>query len=292
MKIEKITLQDFKCFEDLNIRFTKPINLIFGENASGKTSIAQAIALALTGRVNGQNGGGSDRRPLVRHDAEEFAVSVSLSQNGLPGRLEHYDLIQYASAKESTDPETLSQGLKTNRETLGALLETTGFLSLHPDEKKRILFDLLPDLKVDGSNMARHLAAWLKARPEMLAKHDITPDEDLLGMLASPATLEEAYDQAYEERRIARRELKIMGDSPRLPRGLTREQLETSLNGKREELSSLHVAVGETKGMAEGERRQIERELANIAQELERLETLLRDADPEELEARLDDLEK
>lgn len=292
MKIERITLQDFKCFEDLNIRFTKPINLIFGENASGKTTIAQAIALALTGRVNGQNGGGSDRRPLVRHDAEEFAVSVSLSQNGLPGRLEHYDLTQYASAKESTDPETLSQGLKTNRETLGALLETTGFLSLHPDEKKRILFDLLPDLKVDRSNMARHLAAWLKDRPEMLAKQGIIPDEDLLGMLASPATLEEAYDQAYEERRIARRELKIMGDSPRLPRGLTREQLETNLNGKREELSSLHVAIGETKGMAEGERRQIERELANIAQELERLETLLRDADPTDLEARLDDLEK
>ena len=292
MKIERITLQDFKCFEDMNIRFTKPVNLIFGENASGKTTIAQAIALALTGRVNGQNGGGSDRRPLVRHDAAEFAVSVSLSQNGVPGRLEHYDLTQYASAKESTDPEALFQGLKTNRETLGALLETTGFLSLHPDEKKRILFELLPDLKVDGSNMARHLAAWLKARPEMFAKHDITPAEDLLGMLASPATLEEAYDQAYEERRIARRELKIMGDSPRLPRGLTREQLETSLNGKREELSSLHVAIGETKGMAEGERRQIERELATIAQELERLETLLRDADPEEIETRLDDLEK
>lgn len=291
MKIERITLQDFKCFEDLNIRLTKPVNLIFGENASGKTTIAQAIALALTGRVNGQNGG-SDRRPLVRHDAEEFAVSVSLSQNGVPGRLEHYDLIQYASAKESTDPGALFQGLKTNRETLGALLETTGFLSLHPDEKKRILFDLLPDLKVDGSNMARHLAAWLKARPEMLAKHDINPDENLLGMLASPATLEEAYDQAYEERRIARRELKIMGDAPRLPRGLTREQLEASLNGKREELSSLHVAIGETKGMAEGERRQIERELANIAQELERLEMILRDADPVDLEARLDDLEK
>jgi len=258
----------------------------------GKTSIAQAIALALTGRVNGQNGGGSDRRPLVRHDAEEFAVSVSLSQNGVPDRLEHYDLTQYASAKESTDPETLFQGLKTNRETLGALLETTNFLSLHPDEKKRVFFDLLPDLKVDGSNMARHLAAWLKARPELFAKHGIAPEEDLLGMLGSSATLEEAYDQAYEERRIARRELKIMGDPPRLPRGLTREQLEAGISKRREELASLHVSIGETKGMAEGERRQIERELANIAQELERLETLLRDADPADLETRLDDLEK
>ena len=288
MKIEKITLQDFKCFEDLSIRFTKPVNLIFGENASGKTSIAQAIALALTGRING----GCDRRPLVRHDAEDFAISVALSQNGLPGRLEQYDLTQYASAKESTDPETLFQGLKTNRETLGALLETTGFLSLHPDEKKRILFDLLPDLKVDGSNMARHLAAWLKARPELFAKHGIAPEEDLLRILASPTTLEEAYNQAYDERRIARRELKMLGDPPRLPRGLAREQLEAGINKRREELAALHVAIGETKGMAEGERRQIERELATIAQELARLETVLRDADPSELQARLDNLEK
>jgi len=145
---------------------------------------------------------------------------------------------------------------------------------------------------VDGSNMARHLAAWLKARPELFAKHGIAPEEDLLGMLGSSATLEEAYDQAYEERRIARLELTIMGDPPRLPRGLPREQLEAGISKRREELASLHVSIGETKGMAEGERRQIERELANIAQELERLETLLRDADPADLETRLDDLEK
>ena len=126
----------------------------------------------------------------------------------------------------------------------------------------------------------------------MLSKYGIDTDEELLRILGTPATLEEAYDQAYEERRIARRELKIMGDTPRLPRGLTREQLETSINKRREELASIHVAIGETKGMAEGERRQIERELATIAQELERLEMILRDADPVDLEARLDDLEK
>jgi len=126
----------------------------------------------------------------------------------------------------------------------------------------------------------------------MLSKYGIDTDEELLRILGTPATLEEAYDQAYEERRIARRELKTMGDPPRLPRGLTREQLDAGIDKRREELASLHVAIGETKGLAEGERRQIERELATIAQELARLETVLRDADPSELQARLDDLEK
>jgi len=257
MKIEQLTLRDFKCFAALNVPFTKPVTLIFGENAAGKTTIAQAIALALTGRLNGS----SDRRSLVRHEAGDFSVTVSVSQNGTPGRLERYELQQCTSSRESTDPETLLRGLKTNRETLGALLETTSFLELHPDEKKRLLFALMPQLQVDESNMAQHLDAWLKARPELLAKHGIPacvlqPDrtlaEELLDILASPATLEEAYNRAYEERRIVRRELKLLGDPPPLPPALTREQLEADINKKQSELAAFHVASGETKGMAVG----------------------------------------
>ncbi|MBA4397865.1 MAG: hypothetical protein C0394_10870 [Syntrophus sp. (in: bacteria)] len=288
MKIEKLTLQDFKCFEDLKIQFTKPVNLIFGGNASGKSTIAQAIALALTGRING----GCDRHPLVRHVAEEFAVSLFLSQNGAPGHLQRYEMTQLTSAKESTDPETLFQGLKTNRDTLAALLETANFLNLHPDEKKRMLFDLLPGLKVDVNTMPRHLAAWLKDQPDLLKKYRLDPAEDLMKILTSCTSLEDAYNQAYEERRIARRELKIIGDCPRLPRGLTKEALETSLNDKRRELSALYVAVGETKGMAEGERKQIERESSRIVSELNQLETFLQEADPEALQERLDDQER
>lgn len=295
MKIERIALQDFKCFEDLDIRFTKPVNLIFGENASGKTTIAQAIALALTGRING----GCDRRPLVRHETGDFSVAASFMQNGTPGRLEQYETTQFVNARESTDPETIFRELETNRETLSALLDATNFLNLHPDEKKRIMFDLLPDLKVDAENMATHLTAWLNDQPDLLRKCGIAADEDLMQVLSSPPSLEEAYNQAYEERRIARRELKILGD-PKVgdtlrqgvPLGMTRERVETRLDEKHEKLASLHVAVGETKGIAAGERRQIERELSRIAEELERLETLLSEADPAALEAQLDDLEK
>ena len=288
MKIEKIALQDFKCFEDLKIRFTKPVNLIFGENASGKTTIAQAISLALTGRING----GCDRRPLVRHEAGDFSVAASFTQNGAPGRLAHYETTQFANARESTDIETIFDELGTNRETFAALLDAANFLNLHPDEKKRIMFDLLPDLTVNAGNMAGHLTAWLNDQPDLLSKHGIAPDEDLIQILSSPPSMEEAYNQAYEERRIARRELKTLGETPKHPRGMTREGIETRLDEKHEELASLHVAVGETKGMAEGERRQIERELSRIAEELERLETLLSEADPAALETQLDDLEK
>ncbi|NMC97008.1 MAG: AAA family ATPase, partial [Deltaproteobacteria bacterium] len=39
MKIESITLKDFKCFENLQLQLTKPVSLFFGRNAAGKTSL-------------------------------------------------------------------------------------------------------------------------------------------------------------------------------------------------------------------------------------------------------------
>jgi len=286
MEIKELYLKDFKCFEEFKIQFTRPINLIFGENTSGKSSIVQAISLALTGKM----GNGCERRSLVRHKAEDFAVTVSLSQNGIPDHPKQYEITQYTSIRESTDPETIFQGLKTNRETLAAIMDTANFLNLHPDEKKRILFDLLPDLKIDANNIACHLTTWLKDKPEIMKKYNIDLGEDLMEVLSSPTSLEDAYNQVYEERRIAKRELKTLGECPKLPKGLTREKLETDLNQKRQELSYLHVAIGETKGMAQGERRQIERELSQVTEELNQIETLLQDANNERLSKQLEAL--
>jgi len=71
MKIESITLKDFKCFENLQLQLTKPVSLFFGRNAAGKTSLAQAIALTMTGKVNGN---GCDRAPLARYSAKHAVL--------------------------------------------------------------------------------------------------------------------------------------------------------------------------------------------------------------------------
>ncbi|MDI9570302.1 MAG: hypothetical protein QM278_06220 [Pseudomonadota bacterium] len=83
-------------------------------------------------------------------------------------------------------------------------------------------------------------------------------------MLASPATLEEAYHQAYEERRIARRELKIMGEVSRLPKGVTRAQTDHArrdsvmqyasvrLEAKRRILERKVIPLGEIRGKESG----------------------------------------
>lgn len=56
MGLEKIIIQNFKCYKDLTtIKFNKKLNIFVGNNDSGKSTILEAIHLALTGIYNGKN---------------------------------------------------------------------------------------------------------------------------------------------------------------------------------------------------------------------------------------------
>lgn len=61
---------DFRCLESAELEFSGGNNLIFGANASGKTSILEAIGYL--GRARSFRGAGI--RELVRHNAEEFVL--------------------------------------------------------------------------------------------------------------------------------------------------------------------------------------------------------------------------
>lgn len=50
MYIEKLELRNFRNYKENEIRFSKKYNIIFGENAQGKTNIIEAIFLCASGR--------------------------------------------------------------------------------------------------------------------------------------------------------------------------------------------------------------------------------------------------
>jgi len=47
MKIQKINIKHYRCFEEKEISFHRQFNVIIGENGSGKTAVLDAIASAL-----------------------------------------------------------------------------------------------------------------------------------------------------------------------------------------------------------------------------------------------------
>jgi len=54
MIISKVKIENYKCFKEFSIELDKGINILVGDNESGKSTILEAIHLALTGLLNGR----------------------------------------------------------------------------------------------------------------------------------------------------------------------------------------------------------------------------------------------
>ena len=295
MRVNALNLQNFRCFEHLDLKFDKPINFIFGPNASGKSTIAEAMEMALTGRCNGFNPNWRDRAALVRHGADAFKIGLDIDGDNVIHRPELKDCLPR--------PDAIAKKLEVSREVLAALFDTGHFFSLHPDEKKRVIFDLL-DLKVTKANIKRKLKAWLKEHPGLIEKYRVDPDEDLLSFIGTtPDSLESAYSQAFDERRLVKRELKAMGptvpacrsgrDIPiEIPDGIAPEEIKSRIDQNQRELSSLHERLGQRKGILSFEKRRIEAEIEKVSSTLGELKSDVKGFKTRAEKTRLSRLEK
>lgn len=55
MQIDKLIIKNYKIFKDITIKMNNHINIFVGENDAGKTTILEALSIALTGKLNGSN---------------------------------------------------------------------------------------------------------------------------------------------------------------------------------------------------------------------------------------------
>lgn len=54
ISVEKLKISNYKCFKDFVIDFNDSINIIVGNNEEGKSTILEALQLALSGMLNGR----------------------------------------------------------------------------------------------------------------------------------------------------------------------------------------------------------------------------------------------
>ena len=55
MHITKITIEGFKTFRTFELPLNKHLNIIVGDNESGKTTLLEAINLVLSSQLDGRN---------------------------------------------------------------------------------------------------------------------------------------------------------------------------------------------------------------------------------------------
>lgn len=53
MKIESLSFSNFRCFEQYHLNFKKGVNLLFGANGSGKTSVLRGVKIAMSSFFSG-----------------------------------------------------------------------------------------------------------------------------------------------------------------------------------------------------------------------------------------------
>lgn len=78
MQIKSIKLRDFRNYSHLNVNFADTFNVIYGNNAQGKTNIIEAIFLCASGRSHRT----SRDDELIKNNALGFEIKLLMTKNG------------------------------------------------------------------------------------------------------------------------------------------------------------------------------------------------------------------
>lgn len=84
MIIKSLELADYRNYNSLTMQFDKGTNILFGDNAQGKTNILEAIFVSATTKSHK----GSKDREIVNFDKEEAHIRTYLEKEGVESRVD------------------------------------------------------------------------------------------------------------------------------------------------------------------------------------------------------------
>lgn len=84
MIIKSLELDHFRNYHSLSMTFDSGTNILYGDNAQGKTNILEAIYLSATTKSHK----GSKDRDIVNFDAEEAHIRTYIEKDGLENRVD------------------------------------------------------------------------------------------------------------------------------------------------------------------------------------------------------------
>ncbi len=84
MIIKSLELADFRNYESLHIEFSEGTNILYGDNAQGKTNILEAIYLSAITKSHK----GSKDKDIVNFDKEEAHIRTYLEKDGIETRVD------------------------------------------------------------------------------------------------------------------------------------------------------------------------------------------------------------
>lgn len=84
MTVESINLKDYRNYELMNMEFSDGINIIYGDNAQGKTNILEALYVCATTKSHR----GSKDREIIRFNNDEAHIKLIIKKNSVNYRID------------------------------------------------------------------------------------------------------------------------------------------------------------------------------------------------------------
>ncbi|MCD8329258.1 MAG: DNA replication/repair protein RecF [Lachnospiraceae bacterium] len=84
MRIRSLKLENYRNYESLNLEFDPGTNILYGDNAQGKTNALEAIYVCATSKSHR----GAKDRELIHFDCEEAHIQMIAEKRGVPTRID------------------------------------------------------------------------------------------------------------------------------------------------------------------------------------------------------------
>ncbi|MCH5273625.1 MAG: DNA replication/repair protein RecF [Lachnospiraceae bacterium] len=84
MKIKQLEVSEFRNYETLSVKFDEKVNILYGDNAQGKTNVLEAIYLCGTTKSHK----GSKDKEMIRISKEEAHIRMMIEKAEIPHRID------------------------------------------------------------------------------------------------------------------------------------------------------------------------------------------------------------
>ena len=180
MIVESVELKDYRNYEFLDMNFNEHVNIIYGDNAQGKTNILESIYMCSTSKSHR----GSKDREIVRFGEDESHIKLIVLKHGMKYRIDMH------LKKNKT------KGIAVNGIPIKKAVELFGIINIvffspedlniiknGPSERRRFMDMELSQLdKIYLSNLVNYNKV-LNQRNKLLKDIAFSPSEQLMQTL-------------------------------------------------------------------------------------------------------------
>ncbi len=178
MKANKLSLTNFRNYEEQEIEFGSGINIIYGDNAQGKTNILEAVHMFSMGKSNRT----SRDSELIRHGEPRAKIYMEFSSYGSEN---FFQIEMFRNKRKSIVYNDIP--VKKNSELLGKFNvvyfgpELLGLVKEGPKGRRRNLDMLISQLRPNYFSALTHLKRVVESKNALLKMQ--TPNKTLLDIM-------------------------------------------------------------------------------------------------------------